>query len=43
MKDEKSKKSYDEARLEIVLLEGADIVTASPPMGGGDVADDDWT
>ena len=42
MKDEKLKKKYDEARIEIVLLSGADIVTSSPPLGG-DVSDDDWT
>ena len=42
MKDEKQKEKYDEARLDIVLLRGADIITTSPPTGD-DVADDDWT
>ena len=42
MKDEKQKKKYDEARLEIVLLKGADVITTSFALGD-DVADDDWT
>ena len=39
---EKQKEKYDEARLEIVFVRSADIVTASPPTDD-DVADDDWT
>lgn len=39
---EKQKEKYDEARLDIVLLCGADIVTTSLPTDD-DVADDDWT
>jgi hypothetical protein len=40
----KKKMSYTEAELEIVRLEGQDIVTASGPWSGGDgnVDPDGW-